>query len=656
MDDGNSSTLKCDASLYIVAWAQEFAITLSLKSTEDQNWQGDEISINLRLGDWTTTQTFSNNWDSNESQEVTMTCNSRYTSLTSADLQKLISLNVTDKSKQTEQFNTSHDRHFSCFVVDINNPTRNFPVGYTDIRDADIFSVQINNISDDDVYIPVMFFVRQPANPTGLVPMIWVPDEDTDEYVPSGIPVQTSKNWHCKEMGNYLRAYALIPSKPGSSVIEFRVYYGFYGPLCSASHANLSLVGYGNHDTVGRWEQLAVGCFGETYCLDMEMCLTTQTITDVRALMVYDKRKWGWTNAGWGGDWLCANDDKGRKLLLGGVKTGYLSQGPCLTEVKYTGYYGSNAQVNFDATVHTARTNDYARTIQKIRYDFNSTVSFKDEPNSHGSCFFRVGGGASWEGWYCKKVALGNGYGLIEDIEVSTTLRAGEFFVSRRKMTGPAPWWIAFPESNFNSDQKGMGIAWKCLIIRSFKSEINGVIRLVPKVTLYARQSHGDGTYYVDAMLTTNGDIFELNQEDSVTIDTEWITLPYSADSYYGDNEAFKQHLQANPASWKTAHREAIGNNLSVNVEGGSVSSTYPLVVNATSTVIKLGISGGVGAVPTRFEGLSSKKYRLTNDLEPESDLRWYETNFNPESQTYSMTYSLILNGRQKSLWTLQLV
>jgi hypothetical protein len=501
-----------------------------------------------------------------------------------------------------------------------------------------------------------MFYMRGPANVTGCVPMIWILDEETDEYVPSGIPVQTSKNWHYQEIGNYLRAYAIIPSKPGLNTIEFRVYYGFYGPLCSASHANLSLVGYQNHTTVGRWEQLAVGCFGETFCLDMEMCLTSQTITDVRALMVKDEKKWGWTNAGWGGDWLCVNDEQGRKLLIGGVKVGYVSQGPCMTEVKYTGFYGSDAAVRFDATVHTLRTNDYARTIQKIRYDFDSAVTFRDLPNSNGSCFFRVGGGAGWEGWYCQKVAIGNGDGLLEDIDIPSTLQVGEFFVSRRKMTGPAPWWIAFPESDFKSDTKGLGIAWKCLVIRSYKSEINGVIRLAPKVSLYARQSHGDGTFYIDALLTTNGDIFEFNQGDNVSIDTEWITLPYNAQDYYGDNDVFKQHLEENPKSWKTAFREAIGNNLSVNVEGGNIVSSYPLIVSAIKSTIKLEINGGVGAVPLRFEGLNSKRYRLVDDAQPDTSIEWYETSYCPESQTYSMTFNVLLDGRQLSSWTLTLI
>jgi hypothetical protein len=655
--DDAKTQLPCIASLFIVAWPEEFAITLSLQPPDEQTWQEDDTTVSLSLGDWTTQQSFSSPWLSTESREVTLTCNVVDANSTSASLQDQISFKVVNKGTPTESFNVSYENHFSCFVVDIKNPTRTFPVGYTDIRDADTFSVDIDNKSDQNIYIPIMFFLRPPANPTGLVPMIWVLDDISDnDYVPSGIPIQTSKNWHYKEMGNYLRAYTILPAKPGSQNVEFRVYYGFYGPFCSASHANLSLVGYQGHTTAGRWEQLAIGCFGETFCFDIEMSLTSQTVTDVRALMVSGKTNWSWTNAGWGGDWLCVYDNLGRKLVLGGLKVGYISQGPCLTEVKYVGHYGSGAEVYVDATVHTMRTNDYARTIQKIRYDFNSTVSFKDVKNSEGSCFFRVGGGAGWEGWFCNKVAIGNADGLLEDIEIPETLQVGDFFISRRKMVGPGPWFIAIPESYFKSDQQGMGIAWKSLIIRSFKSEIDGVIRLAPKVTLYVRQSHGDGSYYVDALISTNDNIFELNPGDKISLDVEWITLPYNAESYYGDNTVFRQHLQENPQSWTTAFREAMGNNLSASVEGGNVISTftYPLVISVADPMIRLEITGGVGAVPVRFEGLSSKNYSLVDDTQPDTIVEWYDTLFCPESQTYSMTFNLPLDDRPKSSWTFQ--
>ena len=74
-----------------------------------------------------------------------------------------------------------------------------------------------------------------------------------------------------------------LPATPGTSTYKLRLVYGFYGTLPSASHAQLSLVGY--HGSVGRWDQLAIGCWGETICFDMDMSCVDVAITDVRMLM-----------------------------------------------------------------------------------------------------------------------------------------------------------------------------------------------------------------------------------------------------------------------------------------------------------------------------------------------------------------------------------
>ena len=121
--------------------------------------------------------------------------------------------------------------------------------------------------------------LRPPANITGLCPILC--DEDGR---PTGIPVQLSKNWHYKPMGPYLMAYTMLPPHRAATYV-LRVVYGFYGTLPSASHAQLSLIGY-NDKGNGRWDQLAIGCWGETICFDMDMSLVDVAITDIRMLMV----------------------------------------------------------------------------------------------------------------------------------------------------------------------------------------------------------------------------------------------------------------------------------------------------------------------------------------------------------------------------------
>ena len=112
----------------------------------------------------------------------------------------------------------------------------------------------------------------------------------------------------------------------------------------------------------------------------MDMSLVDVAITDIRSLMVragLRGRKWSWTNAGWGGDWLNVRDASQEKFFWTDLKTAYLAQGPCLTQARYRGCYGAQREVDFSAQVQTLRTDDYCRTFQKLRYTFTRDVSAK---------------------------------------------------------------------------------------------------------------------------------------------------------------------------------------------------------------------------------------------------------------------------------------
>ena len=82
--------------------------------------------------------------------------------------------------------------------------------GYTDIRDYDEFDLVVENTGETAVKVPLMFYLRNPANITGMVPILC----DADG-VPTGIPVQVSKNWHYAKLGAYLRGTMQLPAKLG---------------------------------------------------------------------------------------------------------------------------------------------------------------------------------------------------------------------------------------------------------------------------------------------------------------------------------------------------------------------------------------------------------------------------------------------------------
>lgn len=135
------------------------------------------------------------------------------------------------------------------------------------------------------------------------------------------------------------------------------------------------------------------------------------------------------------------------------------------------------------------------------------------------------------------------------------------------------------------------------------------------------------------------------------------------ADDYYGPNEAYRAHLAENPRSWKTVNREAAGNDLEVQVTGGKLLHRYPVIIQSEQPEVTVQITGGVGAVPIRFEGLSSAKnyalYQVIDGQPRRLDQSihghdFWQTDYDPATGTNKMTFNLPLDGLKASTWVLK--
>ena len=143
------------------------------------------------------------------------------------------------------------------------------------------------------------------------------------------------------------------------------------------------------------------------------------------------------------------------------------------------------------------------------------------------------------------------------------------------------------------------------------------------------------------------------------------ITPPRIVDDYYGPNEFLKQHLSANPRSWKTVHREAQGNDLQVKLKGGTLIRNYPLMIqveNPDDPELTVDITGGVGFVPIRLEGLKSVDglalHQVVNGSYMKLDQSvfgndYWQTDYDTETKTYRLIYNLPLDGLEHSQWKL---
>ena len=273
LQDDNGSSLPCDGTLDLIAWPGSLTLNVDLAPAgEQQTWIDAKLSVRLNgaAGQWHSEKRIAGAWKPGRRERVTLTCNIPGAPIADAR----VSIQVSSPG-QTWPVTFAHG--MNCMAAKVKGLQRNWKTGYTDIRDYDEFNIVLESPGEQTGAVPFLLDFTEPANITGICPILC-----DEEGVPTGIPVQLSKNWHYPPLGAYLRAYAMLPASPGTTRYRLRVVYGFYGTLPSASHAQLSLVGWGSH---GRWDQLAIGCWGETMCLDMDMSPTDVAITDVRMLM-----------------------------------------------------------------------------------------------------------------------------------------------------------------------------------------------------------------------------------------------------------------------------------------------------------------------------------------------------------------------------------
>jgi hypothetical protein len=644
-EDKAGNRLDCEGIFDLLAWPGSLTLTAELTPGRlDEKvpvvWRDAKLSVRLTgdPGEWHVEKRISGIWRAGQRHRATLTCNMPG----AAVLDNRVSIEVSTPGR-TWPVTFAGDSN--CMKANIKGLQRTWKTGYTDIRNYDDFEIVVGNPGKRCVRVPFLLDLSGPANITGLCPIMC--DKDG---VPTGIPVQLSKNWHYRELGAYLRAYTLLPASPGKSRYKLRIAYGFYGTLPSASHAQLSLVGWGRN---GRWDQLAIGCWGETMCLDMDMSATDIAITDVRMLMTRNGlkgRKWSWTDAGWGGDWLGIHDASGHKLAFTEMKTAYLSHGPCLTEVRYDGCYGPERDVDVVATVRTLRTNDYARTFHMLDYQFCSKLS------ADTAWLFKMGRTGAL---VTPQIAYGNEAGLIAEQEVPLNLKPDELFVDKVKLSGEGPWWVAFPGA-LHLSGKNWGTGSRALVIRSYRAVFDGRPQKRPTISMPVHKVQRDGRCDLDLLLIPPEGVKQFKPGDKVEMDLEWITLPRVADDYYGPNEAFRTHLVANPCSWKTVYREAFGNDLNITLDGGAATHNYPIIIQASRPEVRVEISGGVGVVPIRFDGLqTASDYRLYRDVNGQlisldqsvHGKDYWQTDYDAASNTFGMSLNLPLDGIDSSRW-----
>ena len=211
--------------------------------------------------------------------------------------------------------------------------------------------------------------------------------------------------------GPWFHGFTLLRLPPKSQVeLEFALTYARWGGVPAASHAQLCLIGWGTNQ---RWDQAAIGSWGESITYDPDICLNRSMIDDVRPLMVWGmdqpKAKWSWTNNVGGGDFLVYVDPKGKRQYLTRMRAWYASHGPNLTDVTYAGVSADGA-IAARLNVLTPRSDDINRAIHRIRYDVLKPTPFRR------LAFYQVGAD-NYNDHQFTTLARGDATGLAEEWE-----------------------------------------------------------------------------------------------------------------------------------------------------------------------------------------------------------------------------------------------
>ncbi len=455
---------------------------------------------------------------------------------------------------------------------------------------------------------------------------------------PTGIPVQLSKNWHNEpEGGVYGNAWfhgisqMRVPAG-GTVELELTLAYGHWGGLPAASHAQLSLIGWGSNQL---WHQAALGSWGESICYEPEQAQADCTITDVRPAMVKatdEAPPWQWTGNVGGGDFLRFFTPAGERAPHSSMRAIYHRPGPCLTEVTYHGNIGDG--IRHSTTVSLARTDDIVRGIYHIRMDVIKPMDFSR------FVVFQIGAD-TYNSSRERKMAIGNESGLAR--EWDTRWGGNTYRTQPVECTGRIP-WVSLHDGELGANDHHGPPANRGIVIRSWKARLGGK-DASPWMAERGLTRHQTDSSTLDIVPPPG--VTRLEPGDFIEATLEHIVMPKFAKDYYGPSAALRTALTKDENTWRMIHREVVGNDYTVTMKAGTLERLHPDVrVRTEKDTATFDLTGGIGCVPVTFTGLASpRNSTLTVDGAPCNQSvhgnDFWQTDYDPVTRTWSRTYNL---------------
>ena len=478
---------------------------------------------------------------------------------------------------------------------------------------------------------------------------------------PSGVPVQTSKNWH----GEYWYHLYAQPTFVGGApdTLELTMASSRWGEAYAASHAQLSLIGWG--EAGGHWDESALGAFGESVTYDPDLALGRAMVDDVRPFLVQSDQMWNWTGNVGGANFLryTTENEPYWQRRLSRVRSQYAAAGPNVTDVRYSGVT-TDGKIEAEVRLQMGATDDLVRVWYHLNYTFLEDVAYTR------LAFFQVAADNYGDNGFAH-YAAGNADGVLFDLDVLDHQTTGYAFDSDRgiPLTGDSPWVMLY-DNQRDWDDLPEHYANVGFVVRDFEADIGGTVITTPHINAHRTNNQNmsqmafelglpyeDGAPWCGA--PCQGQTRFVPAGSTVTATVEYLIPPADKARYYGTADYL---LALTPDSYTNTDMMldlAAGNDLEVLVEVGTQTQTWPVEVMAIPGPVaaELTLTGGRGYTPMTFRGLNRHDgWRLevettggweTVDQSVHGNDFW-QADYDANSSTWSLTWSVANVGTKR--------
>ncbi len=513
----------------------------------------------------------------------------------------------------------------------------NYPESMLDAWES--YAVSVENRSAVAQRVGLNFDHTPVKSIIGYVPMV------LDSHgLPSGLPVQISKNWHVAPssapvpyMGQWMHGRTWL-NLPAHSRVSFRYGTTFarWGGVPTASLAQLSLVGWGHN---GFWDQLALGAFGESFCFQPGRVMRRALLTDLRPLYqqgMATGERWAWTSNVGGADTMVRLDPAGRYVPFKRNATRYASHGPNLAHAIYDEVSDDDA-IRSRTEIFLPRTDDGVRVYLRVRYEVTRRVEFSR------LAFFQLGADFYNE-VDAPLLAWGDVGGLAAEHRLQP--ESGARLLPAWEARGEQPWLSLHGETRADSAQ--IGQASRGLIVRDWRATLGGKKIAAP---FFSTVGSRGAKPHLAAEIVPPPDVTALEPGDSVEMLLEFLPIPLAAERYYGPDKSFAAALASGANTWRPVQREAAMNRPVLNVGPGGAVRGWPLEVPATASgEVAFTLQGGLGWVPIRVTGLTNpdagKLFRVTPAgreavAQGDATRAFWQSDYDPATLRWTVTYNL---------------